>query len=1423
MYIEYRQIMDVQNMEPASPASQDPDKSFEYDPKDWALQCHPFLNFSAKVVTQNYEHCLRRMVKGGQQGYNCKMRSELTRLKSFQGFSGLSPFTTEELANAGFFSLQQTAVVQCFNCGLIIGLGSFQPPRELHLKYREDCGFQKGLDVGNIDKYSVRVKVLDSEVKEVSVNCKVERGRFESFASWPFYCDTEPLILAECGFFYTGVKDYVQCFSCRGVLGDWEVGSDPWKEHAKWFPQCDYIRTRLSDSTISEIGRSYIGFHGLTGEHYISCIGKNGETQCIEATLSEDTGLNFFANKDLRMETFTQWPSDSPVSPSKLVQAGFFLTECVSDDGYEEVIQCFCCGGRISQWVEGADPVQEHCKLFPQCQFIANLNRTPQQSFTDPDVTKELNLHPETPVEELLFPSSGICSGLETLEEKTSCLQSILKKAYLRQEFSRSFPCADIHIPFDIRLVYTQLAMVTKNISNAPVSQITLTDLLRELRNITVIDGEAGSGKTTCLKKIAMLWAEGTCPLLSRFKLVFYTPLCSSLESPSERVIEILRDQLGMKELQMTESTLQSLIQHNHDSVLFLLDDFGKHSSPLPALVEKDLIQQNHFWNIPVIVAVRTQSLHLIRKHAQLQVTIQDFPLYGTIHICREMLSYNMSLVEDVYKRLHTHIILQIIFKTPLMGLAACISRIKFPKRVFDAVCILDCYLQLVQKSLTGRTERFNTTVSSIGKLCLRGQFEGKFEFSGEDLLHADVKESEALELGLLNKFSTQRLRPVYRIIHVFFQEYLAAVRMNELLTSDVSEDQEQSQKYLGQIDSVVKFMCFESFLCFTSKMSKTSATVITDFVLNGLNRDTAFNSDEVVKNFCVQHPQVKEAIYYLSYMESTSTTFTDTYLIDHVGLMLFESPYLSTCAPLLTDFMKGKMLVISPCPYWGLSYFINQYPESVTGVKGFHLSISQGFSNWTEEIEKPLSAGELPVVDEQYAIAFSDPEDLKMQKASLTDNLNFAISLFSSLIPKVLVQVLCSVRNAYKIPLMDITIIDTRKVKESDLVNMGILFSMSESVTLDILHSPGVVEKLWTALEGNMSMVKKLSVVDFALNEKEQATLLSLTNLTELKVQILKKGEVPELLLGQLHKFRNLQSVQLGLCKEHIFDMLPIGFSKMRTLRKLHLSIDERANYTMLAWLLKHFTQLSSFTLYCPSCPALLDILDSLPHNSLQELELGIIELTDAQLQHCIPKLGTFSNLKVLQISHEKFDNMEIMTSFGSVLRELRNLEVLHLPHGKGTEAVVESLITACQTLQGLRSLRIHSCLNDENLVRIAKATLEGSFIKLRELLLDWNICTTDRGWWEFFNTLGSLKELEKLSVSMPLEHLLKPSSSTVIAFVRAISQLPRVRHIIVAGWLLDQMDLDMFNAMKKKHPQSQNMILTSKICVNPHILVDD
>lgn len=40
-----------------------------------------------------------------------------------------------------------------------------------------------------------------------------------------------------CNSLTAGKKDTVQCFSCGGCLGNWEDGDDPWREHAKWFPE----------------------------------------------------------------------------------------------------------------------------------------------------------------------------------------------------------------------------------------------------------------------------------------------------------------------------------------------------------------------------------------------------------------------------------------------------------------------------------------------------------------------------------------------------------------------------------------------------------------------------------------------------------------------------------------------------------------------------------------------------------------------------------------------------------------------------------------------------------------------------------------------------------------------------------------------------------------------------------------------------------------------------------------------------------------------------------------------------------------------------------------------------------------------------------------------------------------------------------
>ncbi|XP_069044116.1 baculoviral IAP repeat-containing protein 1-like isoform X1 [Lepisosteus oculatus] len=1504
-------------------AREEPEEHPETELEDWELHCACFMNISEKATSEYYSHSLKAAVKDNARGYDYKMRSELARLKSFESYPSLSPFAPEELAGAGFFYFGYGSAVQCFCCGVVVTIASFQTPTQLHQKYQEDCAFQKGLEVGNINKYDIRVKGLESSGP---VGYTEDSERLGTFSNWPYYCETEPAVLSDCGFFYTGVKDHVQCFSCGGRLGDWEVASDPWREHAKWFPECNYLRSRLSEGAILGHVRSYVGFHGITAKHYF--VDKvSEETEIAEQSQkasSEEILRNIFENECSRMESYFQWPSDSAAVPSKLAKAGFFYTgvkdhvqcfscggrlgdwevasdpwrehakwfpECdylhsrlsereilehirsyvgfhgitakhyfvdkVSEEteiadqsqkasseeilrsifenecsrmesyfqwpsdsaavpsklakagffytGEEETVQCFQCGGRISHWPEGADPVQEHQKIFSQCQYIVNISQNPQQSDTAVSLKKELNQ--DTGVSARLLLSSSTESRLELnmLEKEARNLQFLLKKAYATKEFSRSFPFSDIHIPFDIRLLYTQVVMETKDFRNIPLAQVTLPEVLRDLRNITVLEGQLGSGKTACLKMIAMLWAQGVCPVLRRFELVFYIPLNCAPEKLS--VTEILRDHLLKEELGISESTFQELIRHYRERVLFLLDEFGKDASPLPMLIE-ELIHRTHLWKIQVIVGVRTQSLYLIRKHAELLIAILDFPLRGTIRILRSVLSFNMVQVEDVYKRLNTFPAICPIIKTPLFGLAACVSRIKFPNREFTSICLLDCYLQFIRKDSAGQTGVCVDTVSSVGELCLRGQFRGQFEFTEADLLQAGVKEPEALRLGLLNRLTAQRIQPVYRVFHVCFQEYLAAVRMNELMTSSVPEEREQSQKYLEEIDSVATFLCFLHFLTFTSTRSERAATIVTDYTLNRINKNAAFNADKAIKAFHTHHPEIRVCIdtflHAMNAAPDLRITVTDTFLFDQVLRMLIDSPYLPSCSPIITEGMKGKTFLICFFPLHGLFYFISQYPESIKGIKSFHLHIIKKITSFDENDDAKrddrFQITEPPAVEQELAGSFSDPERLRTEKRMFKHLFNWVIGFLSTLIPEEFIDWLCSAynRHEYKIPLLRMSIMFTRQLTEKELGNLSLLFFLSDSVVLDLIHSSGIVQELHLVLEKYAAKVKELYLLSNQMSEEEQAILASLTNLRSLTLMCT-KADIP---------------APGSLCA------LPAGFSKVVTLRKLHLNNNMQEEDTILAWLLAHFPLLSSFVLESDSCPGLEGIIGALPCASLQELKLGCIVFTDSQLSSFVAQLGRFTNLKVLKLCNEVFDSVEVMPAFACALQKLKNLEVLHLPFGRGMKEAAEMIIKACQTLPCLRSLRMHSCLNDDSLVTFAKAIQNGHFLGLHKLIIDHSINTTERGWQELFHCLGRLSNLVKVDISRPVSHLMKPSSRLVVTFVRAIAQLPRIQHVLLLGWLLDEMDRKLFKDMKKRHPQSRHISLTYKIHVQPKIV---
>ena len=77
-------------------------------------------------------------------------------------------------------------------------------------------------------------------------------ARLRTFREWPPALRQKPRDLAEAGFYYIGLSDQVKCFYCDGGLRNWQSEDEPWKEHARWFQKCVFVRLVKGDGYIAE-------------------------------------------------------------------------------------------------------------------------------------------------------------------------------------------------------------------------------------------------------------------------------------------------------------------------------------------------------------------------------------------------------------------------------------------------------------------------------------------------------------------------------------------------------------------------------------------------------------------------------------------------------------------------------------------------------------------------------------------------------------------------------------------------------------------------------------------------------------------------------------------------------------------------------------------------------------------------------------------------------------------------------------------------------------------------------------------------------------------------------------------------------------------------------------------------------------------
>nr|XP_033784687.1 baculoviral IAP repeat-containing protein 1 isoform X2 [Geotrypetes seraphini] len=1380
-------------------------KNSEYDLADFQTRLS-FLHINIEKVVGELEKERQDILEKLETSYKCHMRSELKRLQSFISYESLSSWCPKKMAAAGFYYTGLKRSVQCFCCGLVFCSTSLRtPPYEDHQKFQPDCEFIQGKDVGNIPKYDVRVQNPEENLAERSEKYKAEEARLESYDNWPFYTKTQPALLATAGFFFTGNKDIVRCFSCRGCLGNWEEDDDPWKEHAKWFPECEFLKSKKSEEEIKQFIQNYHGFIGVMGKHFT--------TTWQRKMCPLDAGnpvTNIFEDEEVRQDSFKTWPKDAHADPTALAKAGFFYI------GTSDNVQCFSCGLRIHSFEPGDDVWAEHMKFKSKCKYLSNsMSVEGKQALCD---RRDALPAQEVPVycaaeSESKCSIRSVCGGVSLGKQwlgEAKHLHDHLIRIYKDNKFRKlgSFGESS-HVAIDLKTLYADISIVSKDTRNQPVQQLTLPEVLANLSFITMLEGEAGCGKTALLRKIAILWASG-CPILSRFSLVFYLSLKSTDREQS--LAEIICKQLAEPSLPLTDLTLKDIIHQLKNQVLFLLDDFSEVGS-VPSAIE-ELMRKNHLNRLCLVVAVRTDRSGQVRQYAKTVLGIREFPLYSSVYMYQNLFSHNISVVEKLFVELAKSKTFQASLKTPLFAIALCTFWIQYPSAdLFSETALFKAYLLYNTLRFPEEGQKLKALLSSCAELALRGLFGSCFDFTEEHLIDATVNEADALRLGLLSKFTTQRLHPVYSFFHPSFQEFLAGKRLGELLESDVQEERGQGFHYLQQVDTFLKAAChFHYFLNYTCQTSSKAVPIIINHLFSLIKSKRSFECHSENNAYLQQHPELavieQQLLVLIKINQEEFLSFVIHLLLNFAINSAYTSQTVNVCTPIILQFLMGKALTfdLSSLQNDTILRFLIEHPESFPLLDRLTLIIKGNRERAKINHSMVLDCYDrlgVPAVDQDYSSAFQLFQD-DIEKVEYEAYL--PVHTFPEISPFESAQL--SDRTA----LLIIEAVNIDTANQNVLINLAAVLSVSDRIALCLNNSSGFVESIRLVIEQHSTSFTKCSLCNTELSTMEQELLLAMSSLESLAFMSLKSEQLPVHLFSNLDKYSHLKELSFSMSGEQrVFDKIP---NNLKNLQKMERLIIDNANLvydsSKLVEFIQNFPNLTVLHLNCNSFPdfeALVTVISF--YEKLEAIHLKGSFLTDHQQALFVSVLPKFKALKILELK-QCFTDKKTSELFACSLASLVHLEKLSLPEGPGVVQASTSIVHQFQHLHSIQMLSFgNNSLDDNSLLELAIAAKDGQLQTLQKLEIIAHHDITESGWRNFFRMLDNLPNLSTLNIMRLYTQQIKCHATTVMSFVQCVSRLPSLMTVFMQGWLLDEEDLKMFNAMKEKHPQSKSLHL--------------
>uniref|UniRef100_A0A8C6QZ49 Baculoviral IAP repeat-containing protein 1a-like n=2 Tax=Nannospalax galili TaxID=1026970 RepID=A0A8C6QZ49_NANGA len=1115
-----------------------------------------------------------------------------------------------------------------------------------------------------------------------------------------------------------------------------------------------------------------------------------------------------FANEDLRLDTFKNWPHDSPAGVAALVRAGLFYT------GKKDIVQCFSCGGCMEKWEEGDNPLEDHTKFFPNCVFLQSMKSSTKE-IPDLQSHRELPEATETTCESNHEDSVAVHSTTAEAAQseapwfqEAKSLSEQLRAAYISASFRQlSLPDICPSLRTD-HLLGCDLSIVSKHISRPVQEVLVLPEILANLNSVMCVEGEAGSGKTAFLKKIAFLWASGCCPLLNRFQLVFYLSLTST--RPDQSLANIICDQLLKAEGSVSEVCLSSSIQQLKHQVLFLLDDFHEMSS-VPQVIEK-LIERNYLSQTCLLIAVHTNRVRGIRPYLDTILEIKEFPFYNTIDVLRSFFSYNTTCFRKFLIYFIHNKDLMGIHKTPLSVAAVCAHWLQNPSDPsLDDVTVFKSYMECLSLKHKTKVELLKATVSSCGQLALRGLFSSRFEFSSDDLREAGVDDDEDLTTFLMSKFTAQRLRPVYRFLSPEFQEFLAGKRLVELLSSDRQEDQDLGLCYLKQISSEKKaVISYNNFLKYVSSHPSAKAgpkivSHLLQLVDNKESLENACDNEDSVK----LHPETSLSMEIIrglwQFFPEKFCSLVSEHLLAIALDFACQSNTVAACSPVISQFLQGRTLALSVL---NLQYF-GDHPESLLLLRSIKVSIKgdkMALRTDSSLLGKCWEKLQPPTVDQDYASAFEDINERNKILAENEKNIKTYASIKREPPPCISGGYWQLSPKQYKIPCLEVHVDNMGPADQEMLRVLMEVFSASQHIELHLYHSTGFIESIRPALELNKASVTKCSLCQLELSAAEQELLLTLPALRSLEVSV--TNQLQDLIFPNLDKFPCLTELSVILHgKLDVLSVIPEDLPDFHHMEKLSIQTSIESDPSKLVKLIQNSPNLQAFCLKCDffsGSESLMTVLASC--KKLKEIGFSGRCFEAVSFVTILPN---FISLKILDLESQQFPDKETSEKFAHTLGSLRNLEELLLPHGDGIHHVAKLIVRQCLQLQSLRVLSFRQTLDDDSVMEIAKVAVSGGFQKLENLDLSTNHRITEEGYRNFLQSLDNLPNLQELNISRLPPECIEVQATTVKALTQCVLRLPGLTSLGILSWLLDEEDRKLLNAVKDRHPQSKCFII--------------